>query len=281
MIVKYLQLILIIVVLLYVFVFLMRYLILGIFLFPGIKSEKLKYDKSNVIRIELDGGKKIVSWLFFDNKSDTTVYYFHWNWENLNYFDWEMNYIYSLWFNVLAMDFPWYWESSWFPFENATYEYSNAILDYWINELWLKKDNIILRWYSIWSTQAVHLAQTNDYKWLVLISPFSNSHDMSNRVLWFNLPKILFMKKAFSNSDKIKNIKIPTLIFHWNFDKVIPIWAWKLVHEKFWSDNVTFIEINWWWHNNLYYKFRDIFNENISKFLSSINKKSNVEDIHD
>ncbi len=206
-----------------------------------------------------------VSCLFRDTKSKKTIIYFHGNGGDINIFDDEIDYISSLWFNVLAVDFPWYGESGEIPTESSVYSASQTAYNYLT---WTKKinsDNIIIWWYSIGTAAATDLAYHNPVYKLVLVAPLTSRYDMSTKLLWFPLQKYLFQKDSFVSIDKIKTIKIPTLIIHGTNDSIIPFEMWEKLFENSPAIQKKFIPINWADHNGILDiygdELRDIFKE--------------------
>lgn len=233
-----------------------------------------------------------INWLYLWSWTWKTVYYFHGNWGPLSYFYNEIKYINSLWYNVMAYDYPGYWKSTGFPYKENIDEFSVKFYDYVKRYKKIKDEDLIVWWYSIWTAVATDFASKNTFDKLVLISPLSSRYDMAEKVFGFNLAKFLFLKDSYVTKDLIKNINRPVLIIHWNNDRIVPFKQWKLVSENVWVNNYAnpvyienwiktiekqFIEIDNFWHNyiiNLYWNSLKWF---FTKFLNSwdLNLKNN------
>lgn len=235
--------------------------------FPWMKKELYKWRWKKIL---LDWNNY---WVLFrsENKSENTskhiIYFFHWNWETLNNLLFQI-YIYnlnSLWFDVFAIEYVWFWESNWFPYEEELTKLWMKWYSYLVNNLKFQKEKIIFLWYSIWTWIVLNLIKNFD-KWkIILFAPFTSRYDMTKSFLWFILQRLFWLENTFISIDNIKNVNIPLLIFHWEKDKVIPISMWKLIFEKCWTKNKKIIEIQWWRHDNLltdnFYKIKDFLLE--------------------
>lgn len=210
-----------------------------------------------------------INWLYVSAwEWAKTVYYFHWNWWPLNYFYSEIKYINSLWYNVMAYDYPWYWKSSWFPYKKTVDEFSDVFYKYIKSEKNIKDEDLILWWYSVWTAVATDFASKNNFDKLVLISPFSSRYDMSRKMFWFPIQKFLFMADSYITKDLVKNIEKQVLIIHWNNDKIIPFFQWKEVFQNYkWNKN--FIEIDNFWHNWIIDIYWDSLKSFFIDFLSN------------
>ena len=211
--------------------------------------------------------KENINGLYINNNSKKTVYYFHWNGWPLSYFYSEIDYIKNLGYNVMAYDYPWYWKSGWKPYYDNLINFSDVFFNYIKKEKKLRDEDIIIWWYSIWSGLAVDFASKNNFSKLVLVSPLSSRYDMSRKLFWFALQKILFIPNSFVNKDLVKKIKNPTLIIHWNKDKIIPFNQWKVIFKNSISSRKYFIEIDNWGHNSIFSSYGLILKTPIKAFL--------------
>lgn len=216
-----------------------------------------KYEKiNNTIwqKIYLkDKDWKYINALYINNNSEKVIYYFHGNWWNLNMFQTHMKYFATLGYNVLCFDYPWYWESQGFPYENKLYEISQLYLDYLTETKKYSLWDIIVVWYSIGTVPAVDLAWKNNVNSLILFSWLTDSYWMSKKLFRFNIIKLFMKSNSYNSVEKIKEIKIPTLIFHWDQDKVVPYEMWVELFENSKAENKYFVTLTWLWHNWFFY----------------------------
>lgn len=249
--------------------------IVSTFSFPWIfynVQEFTWYIKTNLdfeeINIKDDSGNNI-NGLYVDAGSNKTIYYFHWNWWPLSFFYSEILYLKELWYNVMAYDYPWYGKSTGFPYESTVYDFSSRFYQHIKDEKWINQENIVIWGYSIWTTIATDFAYKNNVSKLVLVSPLSSTYDMSKKLIWFPIQKILFLPNSFISSEKIKTIKIPTLIIHWNNDKIVPFTQGKEIFHNSISENKHFIEIDNIWHNYIINIYWNIFKDYVLNFLEN------------
>jgi len=191
---------------------------------------------------ELINGLYLWSWTW------KTVYYFHGNgWPN-SYFYSEIKYIHELGYNVMMYDYPGYWKSEWLPYKENVDESSQAFFEYLQKEKGIKNDDLIVWWYSVWTAVATDFASKNDFEKLILVSPLSSRYDMSRKLFWFALQKILFLKDSYVTKNLVKKFDKPVLIIHWNIDNIVSFEQGKKVFENYaWEK--SFIEIDKFGHN--------------------------------
>ncbi len=237
--------------------------------FPQTGFEKIKIKW--IEKIELNTWSNKIVWIYLDNNKEKTIYYFHGNGGNLNIFENQIKNIGDLWYNVLSYDYPGYGESTWIPTEDNVYKASELFYNYLLQEKNIKKENIILYWYSIWAAVAVDLAYKKNIKNLILMSPFTSRYEMGKHMFWFNLPKYFFLKNSFVSEEKIKHIKSSLLIIHGEKDKLIPFYMWEKLYQNAKTKEKFFVIVENAWHNNISYKFINKINPYIIDFLE--NKK--------
>ena len=226
-------------------------------------KEELDFEEINIKTKSWEN----INWLYIDNNSDKTVYYFHWNWLSLSFFYSEIRYIKNLGYNVMAYDYPWYWKSTWVPHYSKVAEFSDIFFNYVKKEKNLKNDDIIVWGYSIWTAVAVDFISRNSFDRLVLVSPLASRYDMAKKMLGYPIQKLLFIPNSFVTKETIKNIKNPTLIIHWNNDKIVPFDQWKLVFKNSSSNEKYFIELDNWWHNYIINSYWKSLKRTIKSFL--------------
>lgn len=265
---KFLKMFLIIVIVLYIILFFYRNNVETSLTFVW-KWINQKYDlpkNFEEINIKTSDNNNI-NWIFLNNNSQKTVFYFHGNGWPINYYFDNIIYIWNLWYNVISYDYPWYWKSTWYPLEQEVYKYSQVFFDYMKKTKSIKIEDIIVFWHSIWTWIWTDFAYKNKVDKIILISPLSSRYEMSKQKYSVIIQKILFMKNSFNNLEKIKTIQIPTLIIHWTDDVVINYYQWKQVFDNSSSKNKYFITLNNFWHNWIIEKYWDILKPYFLNFL--------------
>jgi len=242
--------------------------------FPGMWSETLQEHWMEKVYAEYSEGK--VVWLFLDNKVKDTIIYFHGNGESLNYFVEDMKYLGDLGYNVMAPDYPSYSESEGFPYEKNVYAANEAFFKKVVEDRKIKQKNIIIFGYSVWSASAVEFAKRNPKsKALVIMSWFTSRYDMSKKYFGVPMQKMFGLKNSFNNKEKLKNIKIPTLIIHWNTDKIVPYYMGEENFVASAFENKRFIELDWAGHNGiLTNRFWDWLKEKIMNIADNTMKEN-------
>lgn len=255
---------------LYIIIFIFRYDIEAFFTFPGAGKDIINIKWIEKIYLEWRQWEKF-SWIYLDTpETEKTIIYIHGNGWNLNIFESDIRYIANLWYDVLAFDFPGYWESIGKLREEVLSRESIEFYDYLIEEKNKKAKDISIWWYSIGTTIAVELATRRDFDKLILLAPLTSRYDMSGELFGTEMQKIFFMDNSLESDKKILNISNPTLIIHWNKDKIIPFSMWIEIFNSSASKNKYFLEIDNQWHNNIL----SVYWEYITWFLEEFLDKS-------
>lgn len=194
-----------------------------------------------------------INGLYYDNNAEKTVFYFHGNGWPLNYFYSEIQYIWELWYNVMAYDYPGYGESTGFPYKENVEEFSQTFFEYMKNEKNINNDELIIWGYSVGTAVATDFASKNNFEKLVLVSPFASRYDMSKSFLGVPLQKFLFQWNTFVTRQLVQDFTQPVLIVHGNKDNIVSFDQWREVYDKYGIqsniDKKYFIEIDGYGHN--------------------------------
>lgn len=273
---KYLTLFVLIVGALYLFlvVYGAKYLE-GYATFPWVVVNTLEHTKDNFqkwninfqeINIELKGEN--INGLYLNNDADYTVYYLHGNGGDLSYFYNEIDIIASLWYNVLAVDYPWYGESTWFPLESDVRQSIEEVYTYGEKLLGIEPEKTILWGYSIGSWVALDFARygERDFYKIVLEAPYLSRYDLSRFHFGIALQKMFFISNSFVSSENISYIDTPILIIHGQGDTIVPYEQWKQLFELWNPENTYFIDVPDGDHFNLLRK--EVVIDKIEDFLS-------------
>jgi len=216
-----------------------------------------------------DGNWNNINWLYmFAWTWAKTVYYFHGNGWPLSYFYNEIKYINWLWYNVMAYDYPWYWKSEWFPYKKNVDNFSEIFYKKIKEEKNIKDDELIIRWYSVWTAVATDFASKHIFDKLILVSPFASRYEMVEKRFWFNLAKYLFLNNSYNTKELVKKINRPVLIIHWNNDKIVPFNQWKEVFNASISKDKYFIELDNFGHNYIINTYSNALKWIINNFLN-------------
>lgn len=223
------------------------------------------------IKIETRDEILLDSLFYHCPESSTLILYFHGNSGNIYNNIKSVEELYKQKNNVLLVDYRGFGKSSGQPSEQGIYLDGEACLDYAINKLKFKEENIIVLGRSLGSTVALHIAQSIVLKGVILITPLTSGKEMA-KVL-----KMGFLKRiagdSFENNEKIKQLNSKLLIIHGENDKVIPFAMGQKLFNLY-KNEKTLVKINNANHENLQDVDPILFWGEIKKF---IHKKSLLE----
>lgn len=210
-----------------------------------------------------------ITWLYINNNSKKVVYYFHGNGAPLPYFYSDVQYISDLWYSVMALEYPGYWDSTWKPYIETNTRFTREFYEHMQALLWFQDENVVIWWYSIGTALAVEFAKDRDFDSLVLFSPLASRHDMWSKLLWFPIQYLFFLPNSYISKESIRHIEEPTLIVHGNTDKVVAVEQWMLLHENSWAEKKYFIEIDDFGHSLIPERYGEVLEGSIRNFLAS------------
>lgn len=227
-----------------------------------------KVTRTEPFSITDSNGKKI-SAVYIDKHSDKTIFYFHGNGENLQKIEDDLLFISNNFgVNVLCYDYPWYWESKDSPYYENISNISKIFYNFLVDEKKIKKQNIILWGYSIWWAVAIDLASKVEFGKLIITSSFTSRYDMSKAMIGFVAQNFLLLPNSFVSEEKIKNIKVPTLIMHGNKDKLVPYFMGQRLFQNSGANKKMFVEIDKSWHNWILMNYWEELKPIIENFLN-------------
>jgi len=229
--------------------------------FPGVFVNTLEFSKN----INPDGQNpqwfediyiynkwKTIHGVWFDNKSEKTIYYFHGSWGDVRFFYEEMRIYADLWYNVMSVEYPGYWQSTWFPYEENLYIYAKDFLDYMWKKYDVMPENTILWWYSIWTGVAAELAQYEEFEALILFAPFTSLHQATKSEFGFLWQKLFFLWDSMKVKEIIWKLHEKIIIVHGKQDWVYPISGAEELVNYGDKETLTFIGIDEGNHYNLW-----------------------------
>lgn len=207
-----------------------------------------------------------IFYITLNRHHEKTVIYFHWNWADLNSCMHDIFYIWDLWYNVIAVEYPGYGQSTWFPNVESLSEMNKRLYKYIISH-WFKPQNLIVWWFSIWSAIAADFVHHHQVSSLVLQSPFTSRYDMSTFRYGFPIQYLLLLKNSFNTLEVIKHISIPTLVIHGKQDETVPFWMWKSVFESSAAQKKEFIALAQCRHNGIIKYAWEEIKDQVKEFL--------------
>jgi len=115
------------------------------------------------------------------------------------------------------------------PSEEGLYVDGNSAIN-WLKNLGLSEEDIIIYGESLGTGVATEIAQNSNFAGLVLETPFTSMVEAANNFYPY-IPVSLLLKDKYKNNLKIKNINIPVLVMHGEYDQIVPFWMGKKIYE--------------------------------------------------
>ncbi len=163
-----------------------------------------------------------------------TMLYFHGNDKNVGYVR-ELEYareMHDLGYNILMIDYRGYGKSSGGkPSEAKVYEDADSAWNYLINQRSILPNRIFIYGHSLGGAIAINLAIHHpDAAGIISESSFTSMPDEASATGYGFMPTNLLIHERFDSLSKISKLKIPLLIIHGTWDKVVP---YKMGQELF------------------------------------------------
>lgn len=176
-------------------------------------------------------GTKIQAWYHPAAKGYPTVVYFHGNGGNMGNRPYHFALMTNDGYGLIAIDYRGYGQSEGSPSEEGFYADGRAAIRYATETLSIPPGRLILYGESIGTAVAVQMALETKAGGLVLQSPFTSMVDLAKlNYPW--LPVSLLLVDRFDSIAKIGDIHMPLLLFHGDYDTVVPIWLGQRLFEK-------------------------------------------------
>ncbi len=192
----------------------------------------------------------VISWVFIDNKSTKTIFYFHGNGAPLPYYASDIAFFSKLGYNVMSYDYPGYWKSTGFPYEENIYKASEQFYTYIKQLKNLKDENIVIVGHSVWTAPALKFASEQKVHSVILLAPFLSRYNLALSNYGWIPQKLFFLPNSFIIDSEIQSIHVPILYIHGNEDNLIPISQSKELYRINW-ENAFYVELDNQWHNNI------------------------------
>lgn len=181
-----------------------------------------------------ESGELFSWWIPATIKDAPTVLYFHGNDKNVGYVR-DLEYareMHGLGYNILMIDYRGYGKSSGGkPSEVKVYEDAESAWNYLINQRRIPPHRIFIYGHSLGGAIAINLAIYHpDAAGIIAESTFTNMPDAASANGYGFMPTNLLIHERFDSLSKIPKLKIPLLIIHGKWDKVVP---YKMGQELF------------------------------------------------
>jgi fermentation-respiration switch protein FrsA (DUF1100 family) len=124
-------------------------------------------------------------------------------------------------YGVLLAEYRGYNGNPGSPSEQGIYHDARAALAF-LDREGVAREDIVLAGLSVGSGPAVQLATENEFRALILISPFA-SLPATARAAYPWLPAGVFLRDRYDNLAKLPQVDAPVLILHGEADRLIPL----------------------------------------------------------
>jgi pimeloyl-ACP methyl ester carboxylesterase len=154
----------------------------------------------------------------------STLLYLHGNDHNISSNLSHVQRLHDLGYNVLLTDYRGFGKSSGGePSEEKVYEDAEATWQYLLKQGGLKPQQIFIYGHSLGGAIAIDLATHHpDSAGVIVESTFTSMQAMGEERYGF-LPVAWLLNQRFDSQQKLAQLKIPLLIIHGTWDKVVPV----------------------------------------------------------
>jgi len=173
-------------------------------------------------------------------------------------------------FNVLMFDYRGYGRSEGSPTEDGVYRDGRAAFDYLSQRTDVDSSSIILFGTSLGGAVAVDVATHRPAAGLILEATFSNAKDVA-RIAYPFLPAQFILRSEFNSEEKIRSIRIPTLIIHGGEDNIIPVALGRKLYDAA-NEPKSFYLIPGADHNDTFWVGSEEYLQTIRSFARSLKR---------
>ncbi len=207
----------------------------------------------------------IHSWYIPSEKNMGVILFCHGNGGNLSHRLDTIRIFHELGFNFFIFDYRGYGQSTGKPSEEGTYLDSESAVDYLINELKFKPEEIIIMGRSLGGPIAARLAGKYNVRALILESTFTSVPDLG-RDFYPYLPVKLLVRYKYPTIEYIQKCKCPILLIHSRLDEMISFKHFEKLHEAS-PETPEVLEIIGS-HNSGYIASEEIYKSGLENFFN-------------
>ncbi len=223
----------------------------------------LEYEEVN---LATGDGVNISGWFVPAESPQATFILAHGNGGNISHRLEKIKILHGLNLNVFIFDYRGYGKSSGSPSEEGFYEDARACYEYLVNVKKIPANEIVGYGESLGGAVIIELALNNEVGGIIIESSFTSVSDMGRTIFPF-IPAAIY-KTKFDSLSKMKNIRVPALIFHSQDDEIVPFKFGKKLYEAA-PASKEFIELRGG-HNDAFLVSEKVFTEGIELFLSRL-----------
>jgi fermentation-respiration switch protein FrsA (DUF1100 family) len=164
---------------------------------------------------------KIHCWYHLPSKEGLPmVIYYHGNSGHLGKRELKYKELIDMGYGLVAISWRGFGKSEGKPSEEGLYHDARAAVQF-LNALGYESSDALVIGESLGSGMAVKMATENEFKGVVLITPYTSIADRAQEIYWY-LPVKYLLRDNFKNLELIKSIHTPIFIVHGTEDDIIP-----------------------------------------------------------
>ena len=217
--------------------------------------------------ITADDDVKIHAFYLPREGANRTVFFLHGNAGNASHRLPDAVGLWELGANVLLLDYRGFGLSEGKPSEQGVYRDGRAGLKYLTEKIGVPLDQIVIFGRSIGTAVAVEIARDQPLAGVILVSPMSSGNDVAREsgLGWLTSS----VGEPFDSRSKIERLKAPLLVFHGDWDKVIPKRMGEELFEKATVEK-KFVMMEGAGHNDLIRSNPNLFFSSVEEFLNEV-----------
>ncbi|KAJ5076482.1 alpha/beta-hydrolases superfamily protein [Anaeramoeba ignava] len=236
-----------------------------------IEKTKEKKQKEKIKKNQIEEQKEPNFYKNPGTEPKFTLIFSHGNGESISLLQkWAKKICYRLNVNILLYEYPGYPFTEGEHNEENCYKAGIAAYEYLISVKKIPSNRIILFGHSLGTGVTVELANQKQSAGVILMSPLLSCMKVVVKT------KKRLPYDMFCNFEKLKNIKVPTLVLHGTDDKLIPFNHGKTVYSLL-PNSVDPLWITGAGHNNIVFGFPDLFFPRVERFLIFLENKMGTQ----
>jgi pimeloyl-ACP methyl ester carboxylesterase len=227
-------------------------------MFPGAEGAPLQIDptleraySAERLTLDTDAGDRI-SALHLRGGTGGLAIYFHGNAEELATAQYQLIDFAERGFEVLALDYPGYGESTGSPTREANLAAARALLDYGAKTLGYPPERTVYVGYSIGTAVALALADERPPAGIVLFAPFTSDRDMAREMFKFDIYGLFGQDARYPSVDVLERRRLPLFIAQGTADEVIPFRMGQEMYARANTELKWFVSLPDVGHNDLF-----------------------------
>lgn len=225
----------------------------------------LRYEELEVLT---EDGVRLSAWFIPSERSRAVLLFSHGNGGNISHRLEKIMILNRLGLDILIFDYRGYGKSTGSTNEKGIYIDAETIYDYLVNEKHVPPWKIIGYGESLGSPVIIELASRRSMAGVIIEEAFTSVREMA-RVHFPFIPTSL-LKSRYDTLEKIRDIKIPKLIFHSLNDEIVPFEQGKRIFEAA-PEPKDFVELRGG-HNDAFIVSRETFSSGIDRFVSGLSE---------